>query len=86
MNPTPTAHFVRQAQSKGFTAQETWLAMTEPHITYPSGQYPHQERRIRNDVVCVVDTITNQAITVYKNVVETDLRPDQIARGERISR
>lgn len=87
MNPTPTRHAISQAKAKGFTAQETWLAMTEPHITYASGtRFPHQERRIRDGIVAVVDTITNTAITFYKNVVETDLRPDQIARGEKISR
>jgi hypothetical protein len=84
MNPTPTRHAVEQAKAKGFSARDTFLAMTDPDITYPSGRrYPHQERRIRGDIVAVVDKITNTAITFYKNVVETDLRPDQIARGER---
>lgn len=83
-HPTPTRHFVEQAKAKGFTARQTWLAMTDPDIVYPSAaRYGHQERRIRDGVVVCVDKVTNTAITCYVNVVETDLRPDQIARGER---
>lgn len=82
--PTMTRHAVKQAKAKGFGPRETWLAMTDPDVTYPSGRrYPHQERRIRGNIVVVVDKVTNTAITFYENIVETDLRPDQIARGER---
>lgn len=83
--PTMTRHAREQARSKGFTTEQTWLAMTDPDVTYPSNpkRFPGQERRIRGDVVAVVDKARNQAITFYLNVVETDLRPDQVARGER---
>lgn len=81
-----TRHAAEQGRLKGFTARQTWLAMTDPDVTYPSGpKYPGQERRIRGDVVAVVDIAANRCITFYLNVVETALRPDQIARGERIA-
>lgn len=82
--PTPTRHAVEQAKAKGFSAEDTWKAMTDPDVTYPSGpKYPGQVRRIRGDIVAVVDEARNVCITFYRNVVETDLRPDQIAKGER---
>lgn len=86
--PTITRHAVEQAKAKGFTARETWLAMTDPDVTYPSNpqKYPGQVRRIRGNIVAVVDEAKNQAITFYENVVETDLRPDQIAAGVEIAR
>ncbi len=84
--PTITRHAAEQAKAKGFSARDTWLAMTQPEITYPSGpKYPGQERRIRGGIVAVVDKATNVAITFYENVVETALRADQIAKGERIA-
>lgn len=84
--PTMTRHAAEQAKSKGFTARETWLAMTDPDITYPSSsRYPHQERRIRGGIVAVVDKLTNTCITFYVNVEKTELRPDQIAKGEKIA-
>lgn len=85
--PTLTRHAADQARSKGFTHDETWQAMTNPDVTYPSGpKYPGQERRIKGRVVCVVDKDANRCITFYENVVETDLRPDQIAAGAVIAR
>lgn len=85
--PTITRHAAEQAKSKGFSARDTWLAMTDPDVTYPSNpkKYPGQIRRIRGNIVAVVDEAKNLAITFYENVVETTLRPDQIAKGERIA-
>lgn len=81
-----TRHAAKQAAAKGFTAHETWLVMTDPHVTYPSGpKYPGQIRRIRGNIVAVVDEKMNKAITFYENVVETALRPDQIAAGVKVS-
>lgn len=86
--PTLTRHAAEQAKAKGFTAEETWLAMTDPDVTYPSNpkKYPGQVRRIRGHIVAVVDEKMNRCITFYENVVETALRPDQVAAGERIAR
>lgn len=85
--PTITRHAAEQAKAKGFSARETWLAMTDPDVTYPSNpkKYPGQVRRIRGHIVAVVDEKMNRAITFYENVVETALRADQIAKGERIA-
>lgn len=82
-----TRHAAKQAQAKGFTARQTWLVMTDPDVTYPSNpkRFPGQERRIRDGIVAVVDKAANRAITFYVNVTETALRPDQIAKGERIA-
>jgi len=80
--PTMTRHAAETAKAKGFTADQTWKAMTDPDVTYPSRR-EGQERRIRDGVVAIVDIAANRCITFYENVVETDLRPDQIARGER---
>lgn len=85
--PTMTRHAAQQAAAKGFSAEDTWLAMTDPDVTYPSGpRYPGQVRRIRGNIVAVVDEAMNKAITFYENVVETALRADQIAAGARIRR
>lgn len=85
--PTITRHAAEQAKAKGFSARDTWLAMTDPDVTYPSGKkYPGQVRRIRGNIVAVVDEKMNRAITFYENVVETALRADQIAAGVRIGR
>lgn len=82
--PTITRHAAEQAKAKGFSARDTWLAMTDPDVTYPSRR-EGQVRRIRGNIVAVVDEAANRCITFYENVVETSLRPDQIAKGERIT-
>lgn len=85
--PTITRHAAEQAKAKGFSARDTWLAMTDPDLTYPSNpkKFPGQERRIRGGIVAVVDIAANRCITFYENVKETALRPDQIAKGEKIA-
>ncbi len=86
--PTITRHAAEQAKAKGFSARDTWLAMTDPDVCYPSNpqRFPGQERRIRGNIVAVVDIAANRCITFYENVKETALRPDQIAKGARIAR
>jgi hypothetical protein len=83
--PTMTKHAAEQARTKGFTARQTWLVMVDPDLVYPSNprRFPGQERRVRDGIVAVVDKAQNRAITFYVNLTETDLRPDQIAKGER---
>lgn len=70
---------------KGWTLHEVFLAQTDPDVSYPS-RHPGQVRRIRGNLVVIVDEAANRVITVYENVVETALRPDQIAACERIAR
>lgn len=82
-HPRITDHAKAQAALKGWSLDDVFQAHVDPDICYPSGSHPGQQRHIRNDLVVVVDAKRNTAVTVYLNVKETDLRPDQIARGER---
>ena len=79
-------HAERQAVAKGWTRDDIIDAVCSPHTTYPSLKYPGQVRMIKGDLCVVVEPASNRVVTVYKNVVETDLRPDQIARGDKIRR
>lgn len=78
-------HAKEQAAAKGWSLRDVWLAHVDPDITYASGKYAGQVRCIRGNLVAIVDEARNICVTVYANVVETDLRPDQIARGDKIS-
>lgn len=78
-------HAIDQAASKGWSLHDVWLAHIDPDVRYPSGRYPGQYRHCRGDLVVIVDERLNKAVTVYKNVEETPLRPDQVAKGEKIS-
>lgn len=84
--PSVTDHAKHQAEAKGWSAREVWLAMTDPDVTYPSRRFPGQVRRIRGDLVAIVDEAANRCVTVYENVKETALRPDQVAAGVEIGR
>lgn len=74
---TLSKHAARQAAEKGWTRTQVLQAANKPHITYDNGRYPGQKRHIRDDLVAVVHPESKQVLTVYKNVTETDLRPDQ---------
>lgn len=78
-------HAIEQARDKGWTLHEVWLAHVDPDVRYPSGRYPGQYRHCRGDLVAIVDERSNKCVTVYLNVEETALRPDQVAKGEKIS-
>lgn len=81
-----TDHAKAQAAEKGWTLDEVYRAHVDPHICYPSGRYPGQQRHIRDNLVVIVDAARNICVTVYENVVETELRPDQIAAGVQIGK
>ncbi len=83
--PRISDHAKAQAAAKGFSLDAVFLAHSDPDISYANGRYAGQARRIRDGIVAVVDEARNICVTVYANVVETELRPDQIARGDRIS-
>lgn len=70
-------HAARQATSKGWSHSEVLEAANAPHTTYENRRYPGQMRHIRGDLVAIVDPERKQVVTVYKNITETDLRPDQ---------
>lgn len=86
--PRITSHAKQQAANKGFTLEQVFLAHTDPDICYPSTQsrFPNQQRHVRDGLVVVVDATRNMAVTIYENVVETPLRPDQIAAGVEIGK
>ena len=75
---TTTSHARRQAQSKGFDTYDLLAAAGAPEVTYAHGPaYPGQYRHIRAGIVTVVDPTARRIITVYVNVTETPIRPDQ---------
>lgn len=74
---TLAGHAAQQAHSKGFHPDDVIAAANDPHVTYDNGRFPGQKRHIRGDIVAVVDPAARKIVTVYQNVKETDLRPDQ---------
>ncbi|RZU35958.1 hypothetical protein EV284_3441 [Streptomyces sp. BK022] len=75
-----THHAQKQAQAKGWTSQQVLDAANRPHHTYPSGRVPGQYRHVKGDIVAIVDPVQHRVVTVYQDVEETDLRPDQTDR------
>lgn len=74
---TLSGHAAQQARAKGWSHSDVLAAANDPHTTYENGRYPGQMRHIRNDLVAVVHPESKTVVTVYQNVTETDLRPDQ---------
>lgn len=72
-----TRHAERQAAAKGWTEKDVLLAAESPLHTYPSGRVPGQLRHVRGDIVAIVEPKSRKVVTVYADVVETDLRRDQ---------
>lgn len=70
-------HAARQATAKGFSHADVLDAANRPSVSYDNGRYPGQKRHIKNGIVAVVEPHTRTVRTVYANVKETDLRPDQ---------
>ena len=77
-----TRHAVEQAELKGFAVDEVLAAAENPSTRYANGRYAGQWRHIRGDL-CVVVSDDGAIITLYRNVVETDLRADQTDRDAR---
>lgn len=70
-------HAASQALTKGWSHDEVLEAANNPSVTYDNGRYPGQKRHIRGDLVAVVHPHSMTVKTVYTNVKETELRPDQ---------
>jgi hypothetical protein len=70
-------HAGRQAALKGYSPEAVLEAANDPSCTYPSGRFPGQERHTRGGLVAICDPSTMLVVTVYADVVETPLRPDQ---------
>lgn len=74
---TLSGHAAQQARAKGWTEDQVLHAANNPSITYANGRYEGQMRHIHGDLVAVVHPESQKVVTVYQNVAETDLRPDQ---------
>lgn len=74
---TLSGHAAQQARSKGWTEDQVLDAANNHEVRYENGRYPGQFRHIRGDIVAVVHPESQKVVTVYQNVKETDLRPDQ---------
>jgi hypothetical protein len=80
--PTITRHAAEKAQALGLTEEAVKAVMTGWTGQSPS-RIEGQRRYVRGDVCVVVDEARFVAITLYRNVEETALRPDQKAKGVR---
>lgn len=74
---TLSGHAAQQATAKGWHPDEVLAAANDPQTTYANGRYEGQMRHIRGDIVAVVHPESKKVVTLYRNVTETDLRPDQ---------
>ena len=74
---TLSGHAAQQARAKGWTEDQVLDAAHNPSVTYANGRYEGQMRHIKDDLVAVVHPASRKVVTVYQNVTETDLRPDQ---------
>lgn len=74
---TLSGHAQQQIRAKGWSEDEVLHAANNPSVTYANGRYEGQMRHIHNDIVAVVHPGSQKVITAYRNVEETDLRPDQ---------
>ena len=85
---TFTRHATQQAIDKRISADAIRSCFTDTSEYYPSGSHPGQYRMTGHGVclVGVPEGDTFRVITLYLDRVITPLRPDQIARGERINR
>lgn len=77
MNFSCTAHATRTIEAKGFDLDMVEAVWRDPDMTYPSHKHPGQHKRIGQGIVLCCDDKTGRVITIFLNLVETDLRPDQ---------
>lgn len=73
---TFTDHAYRKINHDADLAKKVMDAARFPSVRYESGRFPGQHRHIRDGWVAVVEG--NRVVTFYENVVETDIRPDQV--------
>lgn len=71
-----TDHFIKQAKSKGFKADDIRTAIESPERITDVRRYPGQRRHIGAGLAIVMHG--NRAITGYLDGVVTPLRPDQM--------
>jgi hypothetical protein len=74
---TLSGHAAQQARAKGWAEDDVLHAANNHEVAYENGRFPDQMRHIRGDIVAVVHPASKKVVTVYQNVTETALRPDQ---------
>jgi hypothetical protein len=74
---TLSGHAAQQARAKGWSEDAVLNAANNHEVAYDNGRYHDQKRHIRGDIVAVVHPQSKKVVTVYQNVTETALRPDQ---------
>lgn len=74
---TLTAHAYGKIDGDATTAIEVMAAANRPTVAYESNRHPGQWKHIRGEWCAVVDPRAGKVITFFRNVVETDIRPDQ---------
>lgn len=70
-------HFLTQARTKGFTADQIVEAITRPYKVTDVTRYPGQKRYCGGGIAVVMDGTS--AITCYLDGVVTPLREDQMS-------
>lgn len=69
-------HFIRQARSKGFTADQIVEAIERPYKVTAVTRYPGQQRFCGGGIAVIMEG--TRAVTVYLDGVVTPLREDQM--------
>lgn len=70
-------HAAEQALAKGFDLMDILEAAAYPSTRYENRRHAGQMRHIRGDIVTVIAEDGCTIVTVYVNVKETAVRPDQ---------
>ena len=86
-------HCLEQAASKGIEARTLCAVLDAPAVTYDSNKHVCKRHGVpqqrwtgtaNGQKVCIaVNACCNEAITVWMDQVETEIRPDQRAQGVR---
>ena len=82
---TFSKHAIAQCQSKGFSLSDVESVILTQQ-SHPSLTHPGQIRYTGKGLAIMVDLDQKKIVTVYLDRVFTPLRPDQVARGEKIQR
>jgi uncharacterized DUF497 family protein len=72
-----TTHAERTIESKGIALEDVEAVWHDPDLVYPSNRYPGQHKRIGRGIVLCCEDSTGKVITVFVNMTNTPLRPDQ---------
>lgn len=73
-----TLHAIETAEAKGFDLEAVEAVWRDPDITYPSGRYKGQHKRLGSGLCLCCDDKTGRVITIFVDQIATALRPDQV--------